>query len=184
MTVRPFATLLTTALALAALPGCQQVTEIVVWMDTDLEVPYEADAISLEVSYDPQGQPQQVAASTWQVDPQGPHAVDLPATMGLLPGEDPLRLMEIRVAAHRSGRELMDRRAQLTFASDRVLLLKMFLPRACRAIKCPEGQTCGEGGCEPILISASELPDYDPGGADPGPDNEPGSDLQTPVESP
>lgn len=164
MQVPSIHTLLAALLALVTLPGCQALTEIMVSMNTDMEIPTQVDAIGMTVYYLEKDRLHRISDNTWRVDPADPHATSLPATLGLLPGEDPHRLLEVKVAAYRSGREALERRARLNFVSGRVLLLRMHLLDGCLGVRCSRDQTCGENGCEPIIKNANDLPEYQIGG--------------------
>jgi len=156
---------------LASGAGCsgKKVTEIVVGIASDLSPGAELSAVSLEVHYPPVGvSPTRVDERYrqiqlyWDVDPAAPDSVHLPASVGLLPGRDPLQPVLVTVRGLLGVKERVRRQAQLLFAPDRVVLLQLNLLRRCRLpVDCTEAETCGEDGCEPIVKDSRTLPEYD-----------------------
>ena len=86
----------------------------------------------------------------------------LPATLALVPTAQREGLVEIEVEARDpSGAVMFTRRAAARYVPERTLLLDLVLASRCReagAQACPQEQSCGLAGCEPILMP--ELPDY------------------------
>lgn len=152
-------------LLLILLGGCETLTEIVVSIDTDMKIPAELDAVGFQADYIQGPDNSTVAFKTWEVDLNRPNAIKLPTTIGLLPGESLDTPILITVSGYRLGEVKLDRKAKLTFVEGRVLLLTMFLLRCCLHKDCPEGQTCGEAGCEPVEKDSSKLPSYGPDAA-------------------
>jgi formylglycine-generating enzyme required for sulfatase activity len=159
-------------LAAAAGGGCsgKKVTEIVVSIATDLQVPKELEAIRLTVvpstvgSKDDGGGSMPVLDNSWDLRSSASteDELELPATIGLLPGKDPSEPILISVIGLAKGAERLRRQARLPFAQDRVVLLKMNLLRSCLYAKCKTDETCGENGCEPINKDPNTLPTYHP----------------------
>ncbi len=148
----------------ALLLGCtgERPTEIVVSVASDLRIPAELDGLRLTVEY--RGATQ--AQHFYNLDPRRPSFHKLPATLGIMAGEDPTLPVTISVEGGRSGTVVLKRRARLPFIEHKILLLRMNLLRACasRATPCPAGQTCVEGGvCRSIEVDPRSLPEYDPG---------------------
>jgi len=102
-----------------SLAGCEKVTEIVVAMDTDLEIPAQIDAIGLQVARGDED----LVYKTWEVDLNRPNAIKLPATVGLLPGEDMLTPILVTVTGYRLAKRAITRQARVTFVPERTLLL-------------------------------------------------------------
>jgi hypothetical protein len=154
-----------TAVLIATLSGCllaacagKKVTEIVVGVDSDLSIPAEMDELGLTVEY--VAQQRTVIDLNWDLDRNKPGFIELPARIALLPGEDPSRVLGITVRGLRASQPVVQRRALLPFARDRILFLRLNLLRRCVSTTCPQGQTCGESGCEPEVKDPGSLPDY------------------------
>jgi formylglycine-generating enzyme required for sulfatase activity len=149
------------ALALALLlAGCSgaKVTEIIVSMVTDLEMPVELSRIEFTADYADTGQ--EGVKLDWDVG-RRPGAIELPATIGLLPGKDPTRPLLITVTGRNERNQTVTRQARLPFARDRIVTLRMPLLRSCLDIVCEEGSTCDEGGrCRAIDVDPATLSDY------------------------
>lgn len=154
--------LLTAASLLSACSGKKN-TELVVAVQTDLRVPKDLNAVTVRVI--------SVGAvqfeHTYEVGPSGLH---LPATIGVVP-QDPGNLQPIDVEL--IGRfssdpdpatrvERVIRKARLTFAKDRVGLVRLPLRFSCYdKTGCSSDQTCVAGACVPVpTIEGATLPDY------------------------
>lgn len=140
--------------------GCagKKVTEIVIGVDSDLAIPAEIDELGLLVEY--VAQQRKVVDLSWDLDRNKPDFIELPARIALLPGDDPSRVLAITVSGMKNGAVVVQRRAVLPFARDRILFLRLNLLRRCVSASCPAGQTCGESGCEPEIKDPGSLPDY------------------------
>ncbi len=144
------------------LAGCAGVSEIVLAVNSDLEVPRELETLKIQVAeLSSMGPP--LAEKTWDLDLNKPGAVALPATVGLLAG-DTERSLGIEVTGFTAGKAVISRRAELGFARSRTVLLRLDLLRSCLTSRraCPSGQTCTEAGCQGCARDAELLPDYSP----------------------
>lgn len=140
-------------------------TEIMVAIQTNLGVPKDLNALTVEVF----SGGQRIAGDTYVV---GPTELRLPATIGIVP-DDPSKLSTVDVVVtgrlsdepdETARKPRIVRRARVTFARDRVGLLRIPLHFACYdQPSCPDGQTCVAGACEPIpQIDGASLPAYSP----------------------
>ncbi|MCA9664258.1 MAG: hypothetical protein KC503_01685 [Myxococcales bacterium] len=156
--------LLCLLVALAA-AGCaaDKVTEIVVRVDTDLAVGAGIDMLGFSVRY--LDRSETLLDVNWDVDPNVADHVVFPVELGILPGRDPSRVVHFEARALLDGKERVNRRAALTFATDRIVLLRLNLLDRCIGKTCAEDKTCGEQGCEDVLKDADKLPDYAAGDA-------------------
>jgi len=158
-------TLLSGTALFAGISACsgQKNTELIVAIQTDLRVPKDLNAITVEVF----AGGQRIAGDTYVV---GPTDLHLPATIGLVPN-DPNKLTPIDVII--TGRFSNDvdetrrtprviRKARMTFAKDRVALVRMPLKFACYdAAGCADGQTCIAGSCQAIpTLEGATAPAY------------------------
>ena len=135
--------------------GCAESasTQVVVLMDTDYETPVEVDRIRARVSKVLDTETGAEERETWvqefavSEDPGGMSGVySLPATFGIVPADgDVERDIVIELEALQSGTEqvLVSRRVKTGFMSGETRLLRMHLYRACEALTCPSGESCG-----------------------------------------
>jgi hypothetical protein len=155
---------LLTSIATAALliPGCsaKKQTEIVISVATDLIIPSDLNGVEFRAQYGDDSGPPDIQVP-WNLDPSTPNHGDLPATIGLLPGNDLSRSVLITLVGTLDDKPVVTRQARLTFARDRIVLLHMNLLKRCRPpFSCKDSETCGENGCEPIDQSPAKLGDY------------------------
>ena len=139
--------------------GCTDpYTQIIVTVDSDLQVPGQLDALEIEVSNDSQ------TASTPWVRPTALHAGMLPVSLALNSegGKTPWVTVRVRGKLHVAGGVLtvVERSARARFERGKTLELHIDLLRACAAtvnlgvlvrepVACSPGLTCGEQGkCE------------------------------------
>ncbi|AKF09069.1 Tryptophan synthase alpha chain [Sandaracinus amylolyticus] len=135
-------------------------TEIVVVTDTDLDVPEGIDAIRITAS-DPQGVSQEALA-----DLGG--GAERPVTLGLVSRQGSGTL-EVVVVGERDEVEILRRTARVSFVRGRTVALRMDLWEDCIGQLCGADRTCGDHGCRPVAIEASELVDWS-GEPPPAPD--------------
>lgn len=122
----------------------EPLTEIVVVVDSDLEIPGELDAIEIAVSGS-EGMPSASAALS---------GGDLPRSLGLVHSGGPLGPVWVEARGLLGGALVVQRTAEVEFVRDRTLQLQLMLERACaeRAEPCPESETCAAGACIPQRI--------------------------------
>ncbi|MEM9193506.1 MAG: hypothetical protein AAGF12_30305, partial [Myxococcota bacterium] len=154
------------------LAGCSdELTEIVVVVQTDASVPAEVNSIRLVVD----GPSMQAFDETATL--QGPS--DLPLTLGLTPG-DPDRLGPVRIVATGTGTGTIERVVETRFIEGKRLLLEIVLEAACQDVSICGDNTCiasaaGEAECASPAVDPSSLPEFS--GAVPGaPDASSGAD--------
>jgi hypothetical protein len=136
--------------------GCTQpVTQLIVVVDTDYAIPAGLDELSVAVRT-PEG------ALRTETEPLD-GAESLPFTLAVVPESlERLGPLEIEALGSREGTERVRRRARVTLVRGETLTLLLHLLRACEGAACPEGETCGLEGCEPI-----DAPVYPWGGVPP-----------------
>ncbi|MBO6934530.1 MAG: hypothetical protein JJ863_06135 [Deltaproteobacteria bacterium] len=144
------------ALALVVLTACEPepLTQVLIAVDTDLNVPDEMDRVLLEVR-GPDGV-LRVAEGTLADES------DLPATLGLLPGSDPEAEVSVTAIGLMGDEEVLRRVATFSFVSDEVRVLWLRLHRACVGVSCGASETCAAGRCRPAEVQADELTPYEP----------------------
>ena len=139
-----------------ALSACaaKKNTEIIVAVQTDVQVPKDLDSVKITVL--------SFGASQFEQDyPVGPGGVRLPSTIGIVAGKDPSQPVDVIIVGSFKTKKRVLREARLKFAEGRTVLMRMPLRFACfdRA-DCPTDQTCVAGACQGIDVDVDKLPDY------------------------
>jgi hypothetical protein len=139
------------AFGVIGLYGCDPVpaTEVIIEVDTDLDVPEELNALTIEV-LDP-------TYDTRDVTRDIPNVEHLPATLGLVHYEGELGPFVVTAIGRRGGMARVDRTASFFFVPERTLVLPLRLLYDCLYQDCPQGETCTENGCASIDIDSSTL---------------------------
>ncbi|MBW2460214.1 MAG: hypothetical protein JRH11_01125 [Deltaproteobacteria bacterium] len=143
------------AIALVFITGCSSEparTEIIVAVDTDLSVPDELDGVRIDM-VGPGGQVRRTMGPV-------PTVESLPATVGMIHGIGPLGPVQVTVVGVAGGRDIIQRRATVSFVEGRTLVLWVHLPRECLDVRCTPTETCAPGGCRAIDVDATELVDW------------------------
>ena len=136
--------------------GDEPVTQLVVFVATDMSVPSEMDAFRLRV----------LNSSGDIVEdrpvPVGPGRTELPASFGIAPREGKAsERVTVEVDANRGGIVLFTTHAVTGFVEGRVLRLDMFLASRCLSETCAEDETCRAEGCVDPEIDPANLPGLD-----------------------
>ncbi len=147
------------ALALVACGGDDEVTQLIVLVDTDYVVPDELSVVRAHI-YDSGGTETQ--SHDFSLFAPGGGRLSVPFSFGIVPSAsangDHLTLV---VEGHTAspGRLLVSRRAVTGFVKGETRLLPMFLARRCEteAATCAQGQTCSEVGCVNEEIPPEDL---------------------------
>lgn len=127
-------------------------TEIIVVVDTELEIPSQLTAIRVEVM-SPAEIDQQTSTESLSTE-------DLPATVGLSHAGGPLGPYEIQVIGRSGAAVVIERVAQVSFISGRTAVVELPLLASCVGVLCGTDETCGFGGCRPVAIDPSEYSDW------------------------
>ncbi|MET0385006.1 MAG: hypothetical protein ABW321_03555, partial [Polyangiales bacterium] len=126
-------------------------TQIVVVIDSDLEVPAELDHVEVMV----EGGVNMPSARA-SLAREG-----LPRSLGLVHGSGSLGPLRVIVRGSRDDQPVIERVAEVSFERDRTLKLALLLSRACaeRPSPCAATQTCDSGEC--VSPDLPELPIFD-----------------------
>lgn len=124
-------------------------TEVMVVIDSNLQVPSELDAIEIE-AFSPKGTKRDAKSSLEE-------ASDLPGTVGLLHPGGALGTFHVVVHGKLGDKLVLTREADFSFVKGKTLTLAMNLLRSCVDVTCPAGETCGERGCTPQRVPTAEL---------------------------
>ncbi len=150
---------ITTLCALCAIAGwstaCSpsSLTQILVTVDTDLDVPAELEGVRFVVQ-GPNGDPRQATADFVAGDPR-------PAVLSMVHRGGPLGPFTIDVTGvGPGGVAVVEREARVSFLPDRVVVLRLQLWRSCQDVSCGPEETCGDAGCRSVDIDPAELPDW------------------------
>ncbi|MGZ6096070.1 MAG: LamG domain-containing protein [Polyangiales bacterium] len=141
-------------------------TELVIAIQTDMRIPKDLDAVTLEIA-DQNGN--MFMRQSFLVGPDGLH---LPATIGVV-AKSPSDVIDITVTGQFGDLYPEDkeqhghvvRRARFSFAEGRTGLVRMPLRFSCYDFQhnCTDGQTCVAGVCKVIsAIDGASLPEFTP----------------------
>lgn len=135
-----------------------ELTELLLVVDTDLEVPSELTRVAFEVT-GPRGDVQRASADFAAGEAR-------PAVLALVHRGGPLGPLTIEVSGERGNERIVGRTARVHFVPGRVMTLRVWLTEACVDARCGEEETCGERGCRGIDVAAEELEPWNgpPGG--------------------
>ena len=143
---------------LALLCGCQALSQIVLDVDTDLEVPTEIDTVRLTIV----GATQTVGPK--DIDLTSGQAPTFPLTLGLVPGGalSPVSITVegLRARGVMTAVSIVAQQVQTEFVEGRSLLLRMLLLSSCTRFVCGGGQTCVDGVCAEMHRAGSSLPPF------------------------
>ncbi|MCC7540653.1 MAG: hypothetical protein IT379_30840 [Deltaproteobacteria bacterium] len=141
-------------LACVVLTACEDdLTEILVVIETDLAAPAEIDTVVVR-AIGPSGDARDATASLAS-------GSALPITVALVPGGDALGPVEITAEARRGGTVVITRRARTRFLEGEVLVLELPLERACQSHACTGDDTCSAGACVPVEVAPESLSRWD-----------------------
>jgi hypothetical protein len=130
-------------------------TELIVAIDTDLDVPGQIDAVRVDV-VGPTGQVRRANGPLVGIE-------DLPASVGVVYTDGPLGPIQLTVTGLLGSRDLIQRRARTSFVEGQTRVLWLTLFEHCLERSCPLEETCGEQGCRPIEVEEHELTAYNGG---------------------
>jgi hypothetical protein len=142
------------ALLTGAAVGCEQqaesATELVVVVDSDLSVPTDLDQVRIRAT-SPDGDAQESSAAL------GAGEAPLPRSLVLHHAGGPLGPFSVEVTGRRGSATVLVRVAQVTFVRGESLVLPLHLVSACRDERCGERESCGEHGCESVVVDTEQL---------------------------
>jgi len=148
---------LASALLCAASSGCSadKLTQIVVVVESDLSVPGQIDAVSVEAT-GPGTAPVMASGAL-----SGAGAIPLPRYVTLVHRGGPLGPVDVRAAGLLAGSEVVDREARVFFVQGRTMVLRLALLDACVGVRCRGGdRTCAAEGCRDVMIDPAELAEW------------------------
>ena len=137
----------------AQVMGCgdDDLTEIMVVVDTDMRVGVDIDRVRIDVTG--LGAEPQVANAVLA----GSGAVSLPVTVGLVHRGGSLGPIEVTASGLLGTETRISRRARVSFQPGKTVVLRMDLLAACVGMTCGAEQTCAPGGCRTVNVAAAEL---------------------------
>jgi hypothetical protein len=146
-------------LALAALcvglGGCatNELTELVVVVDTDYAVPEELDRIAVEIT-GPSGQTQ-----TQSAELRGEQAPELPLVLFLEHGGGQSGPVAVVASGHSGEQKLVQQTVRTAFVRGDSRVVRINLLKRCEGVGCKDaqGSTCGARGCRAARVPREEL---------------------------
>jgi sugar lactone lactonase YvrE len=142
--------------------------QLMVAVQTDLDIPKDIDKVKIEVSV--RGVPKY--GEEFENIGSASDALKLPATLALLPPDDPKAPVRVVVNGYKRGVLRVSREAVTTVPEDRLATLHIKLQVLCvdyvsgdAAIEneCPDGLTCISGSCQSVEVDEDSLPDFGEG---------------------
>lgn len=159
----------TLAALLALLSACSPArTEVLLVIDTDLDVPSELDEVRVDL-IGPNGETRRSEGSVAS-------AAELPRTLAVVDNTHAARSVRVTVTGLLRDANVIQRRAVFELVPRETRILRVDLLRSCVGVSCPPDETCAEVGCRPVEVAPEELVPYEPnrvdrfdGGGDAGP---------------
>src|SRR5512147_1587467 len=140
----------TAVLAVTALSGCRDRTEIVLVVDTDLTVPEELDRVDVVV----RGPSSYMTSGTDLWD-----AATLPLTLGI-EAENHASSVSITAIGSVSHAELVRNGVRTEFVEGEIRTLTLLLLRSCAHVTCADDRICVEGSCVAATRPGGSLPPW------------------------
>ena len=149
MALKVLAAVLT--LAALSLFGCELEprTEVIVEVDTDLDVPDEINALTIQVM-DPDFNVDEVTDDI-------PSDAHLPATLGLVHNGGDLGPFVVTAIGRHEAMARVESSATFSFVPEQTLVLSLRLLHDCLYQSCYQGETCTEDGCVSNSVDPSDL---------------------------
>jgi hypothetical protein len=147
------------ALVVVLCAACQNRTEIVVGLATDLRAMGQIDLVRLIASR--QGTP--IVQTDWMLTDMSGGQFELPGSFGLYSSDGSETAITLSVKAYKSNNLVVDRESSLSLQPGETLFLRQTLNGECRpgvGPSCLDTDSCVEGTCQPRAIDAHRLPDY------------------------
>jgi hypothetical protein len=154
---------LTPLLVLLAAPSCEDrpATAVTVAIASEVSVPREVDAISLEVRRGGKV----VFARSYAVDPTTGQA-KIPGSLVLKqhPDEEAKDAVRVQLRAEQKGEQVLLRSATTSFVEGKNKLMRLVLRYSCLDFPsvCGEGETCLGGVCSGDAVNPETLPEAPP----------------------
>ena len=128
-------------------------SEIVLVVDSSLDVPEEIESIRIE-AIGPSGMIRDLRVELFGAD-----AIEFPLTLGLVAGGDRLDGVQVTVTGYRMDADWISRTVQTSFVAHERRLLHVVLVPACYNVFCPVDETCvDDGSCVSPVMDAGDMP--------------------------
>lgn len=132
-----------------------ELTEIVVVVDSDLEVPEDLDELRIVVDATAIGGGTETAGGMLT------SPASFPQHLGIVhSGQGGLGPITVTATGLLGGIPVVERRARVSFVRGRTVVLRLDLVAACVGRECAAEQTCAAGVCRPVDVVESELHDW------------------------
>jgi hypothetical protein len=146
--------------------------EIVVVLSSDMSPPRDFDVVHVRVTeLDAAGNDGREILDS---DYSFPSSVTLPATGGIIAGDDPAVRVHVQVVARQLGKARVLREVRTAIPQDRIAALPVTIQWLCAGddyvvdspqgvtSKCPKDQTCIAGSCKSMDVDPATLGTFDP----------------------
>jgi hypothetical protein len=152
--------------AVAVAVGCQQRTELVVGIVTDLTAPGQLDEVDLVVEEGTTGVP--ILDEQFSISGQVGVPQNLPGSYGLLGQDSEDAELTLDLRGLKAGALVVERTSIVSLVADQTLFYRMALASKCdptapdsTMMNCGSGQTCIEGTCTDQHFDARTFPAFE-----------------------
>ena len=144
---------------LLAISSCQvatPLTQVIVIIDSDLNVPIEMNGLRIFARSPLEGEFRLINGRLMATGPES-----LPRSVAFTHRGGPLGLIELRVEGQLDGAIVIAQGAEFSFRPEQTLALHIELRRSCLGVVCASGETCRDGSCDSVIIGIEDLTPYD-----------------------
>jgi len=143
-----------------AVCACQQRTEIIVGVATDLRALGQIDTVRLVAE---RNGVVIVQPADWMLSDAAGQPFEIPGSFGLYSGDGSETAFDVSVKGFLSKNIVANREATLSLVSGQTLFLRLSLTAACKpgvGPACQADESCVEGTCQKKAIDAHRLPAF------------------------
>jgi hypothetical protein len=134
--------------------ACQQRTEVVIGVATDIAAPGVIDTVQLSAARD--GVP--LFSNEWQLSGLTGQPYELPGSFGLNSPDGSEPRVEVNIVGLKDRKPVLTRQALMSLVTGKTLFMRMALVERCIQVVCKAGFTCIEGTCQDSTVDARTLP--------------------------
>jgi hypothetical protein len=147
-------------LLMAVCAACQQRTEIIVGVATDLRAMGQIDSVALVAE---RSGVVVVMPAEWMLSDAAGQPYEIPGSFGLYSGDGSETAFDVSVKGFLKNNLVADREATLSLVGGQTLFLRLSLTAACAPgvrPACQADESCVEGTCQKKALDAHRLPAF------------------------
>lgn len=153
----------------------QPTGQLMLALQTDMALPKDVDQVTIQIL----SQGIVRFNHVYRADPSADDRILIPATLGIVAGDNPNAPVTVRIIARQNGKARVLREAISTIPTRRSATLRVPIQWLCDgsavedpndrlnddkvSSSCPAGQTCRAGVCVPVTVYTDQLLDYEDG---------------------